>query len=65
MILRKTPLAPLANSATLHLIEPAGEDWHSYEFIVADELANLSGVNPAQVARLAVRLEACGTGVPG
>jgi hypothetical protein len=65
MVLRKTARSPLVNTATRHLIPAPDEAWQAYEFVVRDELANLPGVNPAEVARVAVRLEAYGTGVGG
>lgn len=65
MILRKTAQSPITNTATRHLILAPDEAWQSYEFVVRDELANLPGVNPAEVARVAVRIEAYGTGVGG
>jgi hypothetical protein len=65
LIVRKTSRSPLTNTPTRHLIEPPDEEWHDFEFVIADELANLPGVNSADVARIAVRLDAYGTGVGG
>jgi hypothetical protein len=46
-----------ADLPTLHLIEaPDTTQWHNYSFNVADELANLAGVNPAEVRAIRVGL---------
>jgi len=45
------------SSAALHLISALDSTrWHNYSFNVADELGNLSGVNPAQIRRIRVGL---------
>ena len=53
------------NSPTEHYILTTSDIWQDHTFLLADELANLSGVNPAEVARVAVHLEAYGTGSTG
>jgi hypothetical protein len=65
MIIQKTPNCNLTNGPTQHLIVVTSADWEDYEFLLADELTNLSGVNPAEVARVTVWLESYGTGRSG
>jgi hypothetical protein len=45
------------DSPTVHLIQGA-TGWQNYSFDVADELTNLSGVNPADVAGIMVEVGA-------
>lgn len=52
----KTAHCTWANSPTLHLIEAPDSNWHAYSFNVDDELANLPGVNPLDIAKVKVAL---------
>lgn len=65
MVLRQTDRSPLVSTPTRHLIFAPDEEWHRFGFVIADELANLPGVNPADVAKVAIRLNAYGTGIGG
>ena len=65
MIIQKTPNCNLGNTSVLHLIVVSSTNWEDYDFIIADELANLPGVNPAEVAKITVNLESYGTGRSG
>jgi hypothetical protein len=65
MVLRQTDRSPLTNTPTRHLIFAPDEEWRGLGFIIADELANLPGVTPADVAGVVVRLNAYGTGIGG
>ncbi len=47
---------PWSNSSTVHLIKVSDTGWHDYSFNIQDELANLSGVNPSNIAKLKVAL---------
>jgi hypothetical protein len=51
-----TAHSPLVSSSTLHLITVADTLWHTYAFNLQTELANLPGVNPAQVRKLRIAL---------
>jgi len=44
------------NSPTLHLITVSDTNWNNYSFNIADELVNLSGVNPSEVDKIGVAL---------
>jgi len=61
-IYRGTMYCNWQNTPTLHLIlAPDSMNWHRYSFDIRNELANLSGVNPAQVKRIKVGLYAHST----
>jgi hypothetical protein len=47
---------PWADSPTLHLMIAADGNWNNYSFNIADELTNLSGVNPLEVSKLQIAL---------
>lgn len=53
--MRTTP-CPWINSSTCHLIVVPDSLWHNYSFNIEDELANLSGINPANVAKIGIAL---------
>jgi len=49
--------APWRNTPVLHLIgAPDSLNWHDYRFVLADELANLPGVEPDSVRAVSVVL---------
>jgi len=53
----KTSSCPWSNSPTLHLIVVTDpNNWYNYSFNIADELTNLPGVNPSDIARIEVSL---------
>jgi len=47
---------PWTNTDTSHIIEVTDSLWYSYAFNIEDELANLSGVNQSEIARIQVAL---------
>lgn len=51
-IIYRSPHCPYVNTDYFHMIDAADTNWHDYSFIVNDELANLPGVNPAQIAKI-------------
>jgi hypothetical protein len=55
-ICRRSVGCPWAGSATMHIIEASDTSWHNYSFTLNDELANLSAVNPDDVAKIKVSL---------
>jgi len=55
-IYSKTPDCPWSNSSTEHLIEAVDSFWHYYSFNIANELSNLTGVNPIDVKKLKLSL---------
>ena len=65
MIVQKTANCNLQSTPTQHLITVTSTDWEDYDFNIADELANLTGVNPALVAGITVHLQSYGTGRSG
>ncbi len=65
MIINKTANCNLQSTPTRHLIVVTSSDWEDYGFLLVDELANLSGVNPADIAKVSVHLESYGTGRSG
>lgn len=52
----ESPGCPWSNSPTQHLIAVYDSSWHDYTFNINDELQNLSGVNPLNVAKITVTL---------
>jgi len=52
----KTIHCPWADGPTLHLIAAPDSNWIIYSFNVGDELANLPGVNPLEIAKVRVAL---------
>ncbi len=61
----KTANCTMGSTATRHVVAVTSPDWEDYEFVVAGELMHLPGVNPGNVARIAVCLESYGTGCTG
>jgi hypothetical protein len=47
---------PWFGSPTLHLVTSAHDEWEQYSFNLNDELANLPGVDPSEVAYLEVEV---------
>jgi hypothetical protein len=47
---------PWTNTSTQHLIYASDTNWHSYSFNLEDELGNLSGVDPEDVAAITIAL---------
>jgi hypothetical protein len=53
----KTPHCPWTQSNTLHIIsEMFSNTWNTYSFNVNSELANLTGVNPADIRKIQVAI---------
>lgn len=57
-IIRYTDGYPWTNSPTLHLIVAPDTNWNNYSFNFDDELVNLSGVNPLEISKIKVTLDA-------
>ncbi|HEC77682.1 MAG TPA: hypothetical protein ENI34_00890 [candidate division WOR-3 bacterium] len=55
-ICRYTGGTPWYNSSTSHIIVASDTNWHTYTFNIEQELQNLSGVDPAEVAKVTVTL---------
>lgn len=55
-ICRYSPGTPWSNSSTQHLIIAPNANWNNYSFDIIDELQNLPGVDPSEVAKLTVTL---------
>lgn len=56
-ICHNSPHTPYTNSSTFHMIlvaEPS--NWYNYTFNLSDELPNLTGVNPTDIAKIQVAL---------
>jgi len=56
MICMKSTQNPWVSTPTRHVIEVFDSLWHSYSFNIDDELLNLSGVNPDQIAKMRIAL---------
>jgi hypothetical protein len=56
MICRMSPASTWTNTPTRHLIAAADTNWNNYAFNINAELADLPGINPADVARIEVSL---------
>jgi hypothetical protein len=56
MICMRSTQNPWNNTSTCHIIPVTDSLWHDYAFNINDELTNLSGVNPSQVARIQIAL---------
>jgi len=52
----KTIHSPWVDSPTMHLIVAPDSNWNVYSFNVNDELTNLPGVNPLEIAKVRVAL---------
>jgi len=53
----KTPHCPWTNSPTFHMIEVTDTiNWSDYSFNIDDELVNLPGINPSDIAKITVAL---------
>ncbi len=55
-ICRESAGCPWANTSIQHLIYASDTFWHDYSFNIDDELQNLSGVDPSNVAKITVAL---------
>ncbi len=53
------------NTPTQHYILTISDVWENYGFVLADELANLPGINPRDISRVSVVVESYGTGASG
>jgi len=51
-----TAPCPWNNTSTRHLIMAPDSFWHNYAFNIGDELTNLPGIIPANVARIGIAL---------
>ncbi|UCG93264.1 MAG: hypothetical protein JSV97_06090 [candidate division WOR-3 bacterium] len=52
-----SPHCPYTNSDFFHMIEATSpNNWHNYSFNIDDELVELPGVNPADIAKIEVAL---------
>jgi hypothetical protein len=47
---------PWSNTTVQHNIYASDTNWHSYSFTLEDELQNLPGVDPADVAKITIAL---------
>jgi hypothetical protein len=56
MICARTPACPWQNTPTRHLRIAPDTLWRNYAFNISDELTNLPGVNPSQIARIEIAL---------
>jgi hypothetical protein len=65
MFVNKVGYDSLENTSTQHLMVVTDTIWQDYWTLVTDELASLPGVNPADIARARVVLEAHGNGASG
>jgi len=48
-----------------HVINVTSNGWEDYDFLLADELENLPGVDPEQVAKVTISLNGHGNGIGG
>ena len=55
---------PVSDSGR-HVINVTSSAWEDYSFLLADELESLPGINPADVARVTIYLQAYGNGSSG
>ena len=65
MILKKVGSYFPENTPTQHIVNVTSNEWEDYSFSIADELDNLTGVDPNEVAAISVILESYGTGATG
>jgi hypothetical protein len=56
MICMRSTQNPWNSTSTRHVIPVTDSLWYTYAFNIDDELANLPGVNPSQIARIQVAL---------
>jgi hypothetical protein len=56
MICMRSTQNPWNNTSTRHVIPVTDSLWHSYSFNINNELTNLPGVNPSQIAKIQVAL---------
>jgi hypothetical protein len=49
---------PWTNAADCHIIQVADSNWHDYDFNLLDELNNVPAVNPDEVAKIKITLNA-------
>jgi hypothetical protein len=62
MIIRKTPWCTIRDDSTRHLIVVTSDGWENYSFNLAEELLNLPGVNPNDIATIDLVLESVSIG---
>jgi len=65
LIIKKLGSYDPQNGPYLHVIPVTSNDWENYEFVLAEELENLSGISPTQVVGVKLIIESRGTGVSG
>jgi len=65
LFVNKVGYCSLENTSIQHLIVAEDTTWQDYWLLVSDELENLPGLNPADLARARVVLEAYGNGASG
>lgn len=65
MFVNKVGYCSLANTSVQHLIPVEDTAWHDYWLLVSDEMAFLPGLNPGDLARVRVVIEAHGNGASG
>ncbi len=53
-ICNKTTYCPWRNSSRLHLINAPIGSWNHFEFNIDEELVNLPGVDPSQIAKIRI-----------
>ncbi len=51
-----TEPCPWENTTTVHLIDVSDTLWHNYAFNINDELSELPGINPLDIAKVAIAL---------
>ena len=56
MIAMRSTQNPWNNTSTRHVIAVTDSSWHSYAFNIDDELTNLPGVTPSQIAKIQMAL---------
>ncbi len=56
-IIHNTEDCPYVNTPTFHMVDVIDTlNWHTYSFNIDDELLNLPGVNPVDIAKIKVSL---------
>ena len=58
MVCRWSYDCPWTNAADCHIIQVADSLWHTYNFNLLDELANVPAVDPNEVAKVKITLNA-------
>lgn len=62
MVIKKIGSGAPQSGPTQHVIDVTSDDWEDHGFILADELENLTGVNPDSIARVNLYVQAYGNG---